>query len=146
MEGGAAFKSRRYQEAHDIYTEALKIDPLNKSAMTKLHYNIATVAAKVSENLVKNVYRIFCNLCNIVNFVFIQLGNLSESISECTEALKLDAEYLKAILRRAQCFMELKRFEEAVRDYENAYRIDKAFCKFWMRFFAQFFESVSQKF
>ncbi|XP_043281990.1 dnaJ homolog subfamily C member 7 isoform X2 [Venturia canescens] len=99
--GGLAFKLGRFQEAYDLYSEALKIDPLNKSANTKLHFNKATVAAK--------------------------LGKLNESISECTEALKLDGGYLKAILRRALCFMELQLYEEAVRDYESACKIDKGF-------------------
>jgi len=99
-DGNAAFKLGRYQEAYNLYTDALNVDPHNKSANTKLHFNKATVAAK--------------------------LGRLNESISECTEALKLDENYLKALLRRATCFMELQNYEEAVRDYEKACKIDKS--------------------
>jgi DnaJ family protein C protein 7 len=48
-----------------------------------------------------------------------------ESITECNEALKLDSTYLKAILRRAACYMELKDYKQAVYDYEKACKIDK---------------------
>lgn len=53
------------------------------------------------------------------------MKKLKESVTECNEALKLDDSYLKAILRRAACYMELQEFEEAVRDYEKACKIDK---------------------
>lgn len=46
-EGNTAFKMGRYQEAYNLYNEALNVDPLNKSANSKLHFNKATVAAKV---------------------------------------------------------------------------------------------------
>ena len=59
-------------------------------------------------------------------FIFKQLKKISESLSECNEALKLDENYLKAILRRAACYMELQQYEEAVRDYEKACKIDKS--------------------
>ncbi|XP_025161527.1 dnaJ homolog subfamily C member 7 isoform X2 [Harpegnathos saltator] len=98
-EGNAAFKMRQYQEAYNIYNEALSIDPQNIMTNAKLHFNKATVAAK--------------------------LGRLKESVTECTEALKLDENYLKALLRRAASYMELKEYEEAVRDLEQACKMDK---------------------
>ncbi|XP_001602403.1 dnaJ homolog subfamily C member 7 isoform X1 [Nasonia vitripennis] len=99
-EGNVAFKAERYQEAYNLYTEALLVDPQNTKANAKLHFNKATVAAK--------------------------LKKLKESVSECNEALKLDDNYLKAILRRAACYMELQDYEEAVRDYERACKMDKS--------------------
>ncbi|XP_033219851.1 dnaJ homolog subfamily C member 7 [Belonocnema kinseyi] len=98
-EGNVAFKADRFEEAYNLYTEALLLDPHNGMANAKLHFNKATVAAK--------------------------LGRLNESITECTEALRLDENYLKALLRRAQCYMDLQEFEEAVRDYEKAYKMSK---------------------
>lgn len=38
---------RQYQEAYNIYNEALAIDPQNIMTNAKLHFNKATVAAKV---------------------------------------------------------------------------------------------------
>ncbi|XP_014476717.1 PREDICTED: dnaJ homolog subfamily C member 7 [Dinoponera quadriceps] len=99
-EGNTAFKMRQYQEAYNIYNEALAIDPQNIMTNAKLHFNKATVAAK--------------------------LGRLKESVAECSEALKLDENYLKAFLRRAASYMELKEYEDAVRDLEQACKMDKS--------------------
>ena len=47
QEGNECFSSGKYQEAFDIYTEALTIDPCNKSTNAKLYYNRALVGSKV---------------------------------------------------------------------------------------------------
>ncbi len=47
-DGNAAFKSSNWSQAHELYTEALAIDPCNKATNAKLYFNRATVAAKVS--------------------------------------------------------------------------------------------------
>lgn len=49
-EGNAVFKSAKWQEAYDLYSEALLIDPQNKYTNAKLYFNRATVATKVSRN------------------------------------------------------------------------------------------------
>jgi DnaJ family protein C protein 7 len=46
-------------------------------------------------------------------------------VTDCSSALELDEDYLKALLRRAKCYTDLSNFEEAVRDYEKAYKVDK---------------------
>jgi DnaJ family protein C protein 7 len=46
-------------------------------------------------------------------------------VADCSCALELDENYLKALLRRAKCYMDLGDFEQAVRDYEKAYKMDK---------------------
>ena len=53
-----------------------------------------------------------------------QLKNFNASIQDCTSALELDDTYLKAVLRRAQSYMDLDMFDKAVRDYESAYKLD----------------------
>lgn len=98
-EGNEAFKAGKLNEAHGLYSEALAIDPCNKFTNAKLFFNRATVAAK--------------------------LKRLEDSIKDCTSALELDEKYLKALLRRAKSNMELEQFEEAVRDYESAQRMDR---------------------
>merc|ERR1719400_779636 len=45
-EGNTAFKAGKLEEAYKLYSEALLIDPCNKSTNAKLHFNRATVAAK----------------------------------------------------------------------------------------------------
>ena len=45
--GNQAFKSGKWQEAYDLYTEALSVDILNKSMNATLYYNRATASSKV---------------------------------------------------------------------------------------------------
>ena len=45
--GNDAFKKERYNEAFELYTEALAIDPLNKRTNAKLHSNRSIVCEKV---------------------------------------------------------------------------------------------------
>jgi len=46
-QGNAAFRSGRLQEAYDLYTQALNIDPNNVYTNSKLYANRATVCSKV---------------------------------------------------------------------------------------------------
>ena len=46
-EGNAVFKSAKWSEAYDLYSEALQIDPCNRKTNAKLYFNRAIVAAKV---------------------------------------------------------------------------------------------------
>jgi len=98
-EGNTAFKAGNLEEAYKLYSEALLIDPCNRSTNAKLHFNRATVAAKQKK--------------------------MDECISDCDKALDLDPGYTKALLRRAKCYMESEQFEEAVRDYEKVLKSDK---------------------
>jgi len=95
-EGNTLFKAQKWAEAKEMYSEALLVDPLNKNVNAKLYYNRALAAAKLKQ--------------------------LKESVDDCTEALNLDENYLKATLKRAQSYMEMEMYEEAVRDYEKAQR------------------------
>ena len=74
--GNNAFRDQKYTEACDFYTNALKVDPLNASANSKIYCNRATVNYK--------------------------LGQIENSIKDCTSAIELDPTYLKAYLRRAK--------------------------------------------
>jgi DnaJ family protein C protein 7 len=98
--GNQAFKSGKMQEAFDLYTEALGIDPNNKAINAILYFNRATASSK--------------------------LNNLDECIKDCTKAIELDEAYLKALSRRAKCYMEKEDFDSAVIDYEKIYKLDKS--------------------
>lgn len=89
----------RWQQALNLYNEALTIDKNNKTVNAKLYFNKATVCAK--------------------------LNQIKEAAEACTAALELDENYIKALLRRAKCYTELGEFEEAVKDYKKLYKIDK---------------------
>ena len=81
-------------------SEALLIDPCNRSTNAKLHFNRATVAAKQKKT--------------------------GECLTDCDRALELDPNYTKAALRRAKCYMETEQYEEAIRDYERILKSDKS--------------------
>jgi len=99
-EGNTSFKLGNLDEAYRLYSEALNIDPLNRSTNSKLFFNRATVSAKQKK--------------------------LDQSIADCNKAIELDTNYTKAYLRRAKSYMETEQFEEAVRDYETVTKSDKS--------------------
>ncbi|CAD6237341.1 GSCOCG00002261001-RA-CDS [Cotesia congregata] len=93
-EGNNAFIHRKYNKAHKIYSEALRIDPSNQRMMMKLYYNLAQASYKLDE--------------------------ISRSTEECTKALTIDPNYYRALLRRGQNYMENGDYEEAVADFTKA--------------------------
>ncbi|CAH0726604.1 unnamed protein product, partial [Brenthis ino] len=99
-EGNEAFKMGRWQQALTLYNEALTVDKNNRKVNAKLYFNKATVCSKMNQ--------------------------IKEAAEACTAALELDENYVKALLRRAKCYTELGEFEDAVKDYEKLYKIDKS--------------------
>jgi DnaJ family protein C protein 7 len=94
-DGNKAYAEGRLEEAYSMYTEALGIDPTNKLVNAKLFYNRALVGSR--------------------------LARLNEAMADCSSALKLDENYRKALLLRAECYMKLEDFGKAVEDYEKAF-------------------------
>ncbi|KZF24144.1 TPR-like protein [Xylona heveae TC161] len=92
-EGNAAFQGRRYQEAVDMYTQALQVDPSNKGINSKLLQNRAMASIK--------------------------LKNFKQAIADCTRALELDSSYLKARKTRAKALGESGDWEEAVKELKE---------------------------
>lgn len=97
--GNSLFKSGKFRAAQSIYTEALAIDPKNIDTNSKLFYNRALVNSKI--------------------------GNIRDAIADCTSAYAANSNYLKAILLRAKCFNDMENFEECVKDYETALKMEK---------------------
>lgn len=98
-EGNLAFKKGKLPEALQLYSEALEIDPANKSTNSKLYFNRATVQSR--------------------------LNKTAEAIADCTKAIELDPSYVKAYLRRAKCYLQSEQYEESVRDYEKVCGLDR---------------------
>lgn len=82
-----------------MYTEALEIDPLNSDTNSKILYNRALVNTKI--------------------------GNIRDAIADCTNTLSKNINYLKAVLLRAKCHNDMENFEESVKDYELALKMEK---------------------
>ena len=97
-EGNQLYKEGNHEAAVQVYTEALAIDKLNSVANSRLYYSRATNSAK--------------------------LGKLADTVDDCTTAVQLDKSYTAAYLRRAQCFMNLESFDEAVKDYEQVTKLE----------------------
>ncbi|KAF9350237.1 hypothetical protein BGX26_011551 [Mortierella sp. AD094] len=97
--GNDAFKAGKLQEAYDLYTAALAIDPENESTNSKLYSNRATVLAK--------------------------LARYEEAVQDCDASLKLDPSFVKVLRKRAECQLKLEKYEDAVRDLKSALEFDK---------------------
>ena len=92
-EGNSHFKSGRYQQAVDVYSTALEVDPLNKSTNSKILNNRAMCYSKLKQ--------------------------WQNAIQDCDNAIKLDPSYTKARKTRAKALGEGGDWEEAVRAYKN---------------------------
>lgn len=46
-------------------------------------------------------------------------------MSDCDQAIALDATYLKAFVRRGRSYMDLEKYEEAVRDFETINKMER---------------------
>lgn len=91
-EGNGHFKAGRYQQAVDVYTAALDVDPLNKGTNSKILNNRA--------------------MCHS------RLKKWDTAIADCDRALQLDPSYTKARKTRAKALGESGDWEAAVRAYK----------------------------
>ncbi|KFO28527.1 DnaJ like protein subfamily C member 7 [Fukomys damarensis] len=159
-DGNKAFKDGNYKLAHELYTEALAIDPNNIKTNAKLYCNRGTVNSKglPSSGRVRSFGGFrrsapshVAGVASVaeearappspavrscghsqqaeaqapIQLCRADLRKLDEAIGDCTRAVTLDDSYIKAYLRRAQCYMDLEQYEEAVRDYEKVYQTEK---------------------
>ncbi|KAL3849277.1 hypothetical protein ACJIZ3_011159 [Penstemon smallii] len=86
--GNDLFKSERFTEACSAYGEGLRLDPLNSV--------------------------LYCNRAAC----WFKLGQWERSVDDCNQALRIQPNYIKALLRKAASNSKLERWSEAVRDYE----------------------------
>ncbi|OAE36004.1 hypothetical protein AXG93_93s1430 [Marchantia polymorpha subsp. ruderalis] len=86
--GNDLFKAGRFSEATTAYGEGLEADV---------------------ENAVLLCNRAACRA---------KLGQWEKAVEDCNAALDVHPTYIKALLRRAQCFFNLERLDDAFRDYE----------------------------
>eukprot|EP00455_Lapot_gusevi_P022747 TRINITY_DN236_c0_g1_i1.p1 TRINITY_DN236_c0_g1~~TRINITY_DN236_c0_g1_i1.p1 ORF type:complete len:506 (+),score=151.41 TRINITY_DN236_c0_g1_i1:60-1577(+) len=96
--GNDAFRAGRCQEAIELYTEGINLDPLNSEYVSTLLCNRAAAHMK--------------------------LTRWQEAVNDCTACLDINENYSKAYVRRATCYSQLENYEEAVRDYEKALKLD----------------------
>lgn len=99
-EGNTAFKSGRFQQAVDTYTQALEVDPSNKQTNSKILQNRA--------------------LC------YTRLKKWSSAITDCDKALELDPSYTKAKKTRAKALGESGNWDEAVKELKAIHEANPA--------------------
>ncbi|KAH8310419.1 hypothetical protein KR044_001240 [Drosophila immigrans] len=99
LEGNELFKNEEALRAVAVYTEALNICPsTNSKERAVLFANRA--AAKM------------------------KLSSPKSAIDDCTKAIELYPEYVRALLRRAKLYEGEDRLDEALTDYKSVYEID----------------------
>ncbi|KAJ7316233.1 hypothetical protein JRQ81_002395 [Phrynocephalus forsythii] len=98
-EGNKLFKKGDYKEAEDSYAKALQICPacynMDRSV---LFSNRAAARMKQDEK--------------------------QTAISDCSKALELNPNYIKALLRRAELYEKTEKLDEALEDYKNVLEKD----------------------
>jgi DnaJ family protein C protein 7 len=92
-EGNNAFKAKDYRGAIDLWAQALEVDPSNKDMNAKILGNRAQA--------------------------YINLKEYDSAIQDCTEALRLDPGYIKAMKCRAKAYGKAGNWEEAIREYKS---------------------------
>jgi DnaJ family protein C protein 7 len=51
------------------------------------------------------------------------MRRLTEAVADCTSVLEVNRNYPKALLVRAECYMDLRDFDKAVRDFKSAFEM-----------------------
>lgn len=97
-EGNVEFKAGRFQPAIQKYSDALEIDPSNKSINAKLLQNRAQ-----------------CKL---------KLKQYDESIADAEKAVSLDPNYTKARKTKANALGQAGKWEESVKEWKSIQELD----------------------
>ena len=92
-EANEYFKQEKFQQAVDLYTKAIEINPK------------------------KAVYHANRSIANL------KLENFGYALSDASKSIECDKNYLKAYYRRAAAHMALGKYKIALKDYERVYKV-----------------------
>ncbi|XP_015271336.1 PREDICTED: tetratricopeptide repeat protein 1 isoform X2 [Gekko japonicus] len=98
-EGNEQFKRKEYEEAEDSYAKALKVCPACYSTDRSVLYS-NRAAARMKQD------------------------KKEAAIGDCSKALELNPDYIKALLRRAELYEKTEKLDEALEDYKNVLEKD----------------------
>ncbi|XP_032995684.1 tetratricopeptide repeat protein 1 [Lacerta agilis] len=93
-EGNEQFKKGEYKEAEDAYARALLVCPACCNTDRSILYS-NRAAARMKQD------------------------KREIAISDCSKALELNPNYIKALLRRAELYEKTEKLDEALEDYKN---------------------------
>ncbi|XP_059219702.1 tetratricopeptide repeat protein 1 [Stomoxys calcitrans] len=99
LKANELFKNNEAEQAIDIYTEALGICPTTYTKDRAVLYG-NRAAAKI------------------------KIENKKPAIEDCTKAIELWPEYVRALLRRAKLYEHEDKLDEALADYKRVYELD----------------------
>jgi len=91
---GEEFKAERYAEAIEMFDKCQEFDPLNLGFNSIINLNKSIALGKMGKN--------------------------EESLKCLNTSLKMNPEYAKALVKRAEINSNLKYYDEAVRDLVKA--------------------------
>lgn len=93
------FKNEQYTESVEMYTNALKLCPLEYNKERSVLY-ANRAAAKI------------------------KLDSKNAAIDDCTKALDLNPNYVRAALRRAKLYEDTEKLDESLEDYKKVVELD----------------------
>tara|TARA_X000000368_G_scaffold124157_2_gene97367 strand:- start:144 stop:1154 length:1011 start_codon:yes stop_codon:yes gene_type:complete len=113
------FRGGKFEDAIQMYGEALRDEEKRRERGEVLESSGATTASN-NNNSISNSLRatLFLNRAECYR----QMGQMQECEKDCEEALQLDPQNEKGLLRRALCREHFERFDEALEDFESAKR------------------------
>jgi len=97
--GNESFKAENYKEALELYTKSLQTCPFS---------------------LVKDRSIIYSNR----SACFYKMKDYERCIKECTRSIELDGAFVKPLVRRADCFENTDKLEDALADYKRLAEVD----------------------
>ncbi|XP_012709038.2 tetratricopeptide repeat protein 1 [Fundulus heteroclitus] len=97
--GNSLFKAGDWKEAEESYTEALAVCPVAFSRERAVLFSNRAAAR-----------------------LHLELND--EAISDCSRAIGLDPDYLRALLRRAELYEKTQKLDEALEDYKQVLERD----------------------
>ncbi|XP_052199153.1 uncharacterized protein LOC127806129 [Diospyros lotus] len=106
MEGNKLFGGGQYEEALSHYEAALRVAP-----------DIPNIPSSLELRSICHANRGLC---------FLKLVKYEDSIKECTKALELNPNYVKALLRRGEAHEKLEHYEEAIADLKKILELDQS--------------------
>lgn len=123
-EGNVKFKNHEHGEASKIYTNALRVCPLMFPNYRAIFF--ANRAAAKSDIVCFHFWTYYSTLyIDPFNILFIYLQNIESAIQDCTRAIELDPDYLKAYIRRSKLFERNDKLDEALEDLKKVLEIDR---------------------
>eukprot|EP00743_Colponemidia_sp_Colp-15_P006892 GILK01007439.1.p1 GENE.GILK01007439.1~~GILK01007439.1.p1 ORF type:complete len:483 (-),score=105.49 GILK01007439.1:112-1476(-) len=97
--GNKAFQSGKYEQAIDMYSQCLEMDVCRA--------NHETASILLSNRAI----------------AYIKVGKFTKAESDCTESIALNSTYVKSWLRRGAARRDLKKFREALADFEMVQKL-----------------------